>query len=311
MAKSILVAGGAGFLGHHLCKRLIDEGHDVFVVDNLCTGFEDNVIDKSKYEVCDIQQRWSSFSTRKYDIIYNLACPASPVDYQFMPIQTTLTSVVGTNNLLELARLNNAVFVQASTSEVYGEPLHSPQHESNRSHVNPYGPRSNYDSGKMAAEALCYDYKNQYNMSVRVMRIFNCFGPRMAPNDGRVVSNFIVQSLTGRPITIYGSGMQTRSFCYVDDLIDGFVKLGFKDSWEHGPVNVGNPEERTVSSLAYSIIGMVGNGTVHHMPMPQDDPSRRCPDITLAKRELGWSPKVTLEAGLEKTIEWFRSVRNK
>ena len=305
----ILVTGGAGFLGSHLCERLLNDGHDVVCIDNLFTGQKTNIahllanpnfefvrhdiIDPFKYEV---------------DQIYNLACPASPPHYQFNPIKTIKTSVIGAINCLGLAKRVKARVFQASTSEVYGDPQVHPQPESYWGHVNPIGRRSCYDEGKRCAETLFFDYHREHNLDIRVIRIFNTYGPRMHPNDGRVVSNFIVQALKGDDLTLYGDGNQTRSFCYVDDLIEGFVRF-MAQTQTVGPVNLGNPGEFTMLQLAEVILRLVGSTSkIVHKPLPSDDPRQRRPDITLAKKYLGgWEPKVALEAGLERTIAYFRT----
>lgn len=316
--KNVLVAGGAGFIGYHLVRKLEEQGHNVFIVDNLCTGTASHMDGKQALQLditdtsyCEnFVEKLDSYqfaSDVRFDVIFNLACPASPAAYLREPVETVLTSVVGTKNLLDVARHNGSVFVQASTSEVYGDPLNSPQKETDLSHVNPYGPRSCYDSSKMAAEALCHDYRNKYGIDCRVARIFNTFGPRMLMNDGRVVSNFVVQSLLEDPITIYGDGKQTRSFCYVDDLVLGLIALSEQPTWEHGPVNLGNPDERTISELAELVVKLTRKGSVVYEPLPADDPTRRKPDITKAKTYLNWEPKVPLLEGLQKTIDWFQS----
>ncbi|MFZ9682581.1 MAG: UDP-glucuronic acid decarboxylase family protein [Cephaloticoccus sp.] len=304
----ILVTGGAGFLGSHLCDRLLADGHEVVCLDNLFTGRKSNiahllgnpnfefvrhdVIDPFKFEV---------------DQIYNLACPASPPHYQFNPIKTTKTSVMGAINCLGLAKRVKARVFQASTSEVYGDPEVHPQPESYWGHVNPIGRRSCYDEGKRVAETLFFDYHRENKVDIRIVRIFNTYGPRMHPNDGRVVSNFIVQALQGRDITIYGDGKQTRSFCYVDDLIEGFVRL-MNQTKTVGPVNIGNPGEFTMLQLAELTLKLVGGKSkIVHQPLPADDPKQRRPDITLAKTLLGWEPTIALEAGLQRTIEYFKT----
>lgn len=304
-----LVTGGAGFLGSHLCERLLNEGYEVLCVDNFFTGTRDNVAHLSvnphfeiiRHDVCDPLRV-------EVDEIYNLACPASPPHYQHSPIYTTKTSVLGTMNMLGLAKRLNAKFFQASTSEVYGDPEVHPQPESYWGHVNPNGTRSCYDEGKRCAESLCFDYHRQHSVDIKVARIFNTYGPRMHPNDGRVVSNFIVQALKAEPITIYGDGSQTRSFCYVDDLIEAFVRLMRTDSGFTGPVNTGNPGEFTVKQLAETVIKLTGSkSSLEYLPLPQDDPKQRQPDISLAREKLGWEPGIKLEEGLLKTIEYFKS----
>jgi len=318
--KNILIAGGAGFLGYHLVRKLESLGHNVFIVDNMCTGTWKHVEGKQflRLDITDTSycenfvEKLNSMdltSGVKFDVIFNLACPASPAAYQREPVETVLTSVVGTKNLLDVARDHGSIFVQASTSEVYGDPLESPQKETDLSRVNPYGIRSCYDSGKMAAEALCFDYQNKYQVLVRPARLFNTYGPRMLPNDGRVVSNFIVQALYDMPITIYGEGKQTRSFCYVEDMVNGLIALSEHPIWPYGPVNLGNPDERTVAELAELVVKMVGQGKVVYEPLPADDPKQRKPDITKAKTILGWEPKILLEDGLKRTIEYFKMIK--
>ena len=305
--KRILVTGGAGFLGSFLCERLLRENNDVLCVDNFYTGSRDNILhllDDPRFEVLrhDI-----TFPLHvEVDEIYNLACPASPVHYQFDPVQTVKTNVHGAINLLGLAKRTKAKIFQASTSEVYGDPAVHPQTEDYRGSVNPIGPRACYDEGKRCAETLFFDYHRQYGVEIHVARIFNTYGPRMHPNDGRVVSNFIVQALRGEPITLFGDGSQTRSFCYVDDLIDGFLKLMAASSSVTGPVNLGNPGEFTVRELAELVVAMTGSKSpIVSMPLPADDPTRRKPSIERAQEELGWQPVVPLREGLEKTIAYF------
>lgn len=305
--RRILVAGGAGFLGSHLCERLLNEGHTVLCVDNFSTGRMENLRHLQGFE---------GFSVVRHDIvepfdlpvdeIYNLACPASPPHYQRDPIHTMKTSVIGSLNLLELAVRNHARIFQASTSEVYGDPLVHPQPEAYWGNVNSFGPRACYDEGKRSAETLFYDFHKQHRLDIRVVRIFNTYGPRMRPDDGRVVSNFINQALKGEDITIYGDGSQTRSFCYVDDLIEGFHRLMYSEPAIHTPVNIGNPGEFTVRELAERIVAMTGTRSkiVYH-PLPVDDPRQRRPDISVAKKELGWEPTVALEDGLTSTIAYF------
>ncbi len=306
----ILVTGGAGFLGSHLCDRLIKDGHDVLCLDNFFTGSKQNIahlIGKPNFELMrhDVTYPLSV----EVDQIFNLACPASPIHYQLDPVQTTKTSVHGAINMLDLAlRLKARVF-QASTSEVYGDPEQHPQQESYWGRVNPIGPRSCYDEGKRCAETLYFDYHRQYNLDIKVVRIFNTYGPRMHPNDGRVVSNFIVQALKGEDITMYGTGSQTRSFCYVDDLIEGFVRMMATEKGVTGPINLGNPGEFTMLELAEKIIQLTGSKSkLVFMPLPTDDPKQRQPDITLAKENLGWQPKVNLEDGLKETIAYFKKL---
>ncbi|MET0117491.1 MAG: UDP-glucuronic acid decarboxylase family protein [Sedimenticola sp.] len=305
--KRILVTGGAGFLGSHLCERLVGDGHDVICLDNFFTGTKDNVahlMDSPHFELLRHDVTFPLYV--EVDEIYNLACPASPIHYQHDPVQTTKTSVHGAINMLGLAKRTRATIMQASTSEVYGDPEVHPQTEDYWGRVNPIGVRSCYDEGKRCAETLCFDYRRQHNMNIKVARIFNTYGPRMHPNDGRVVSNFIVQALSGDPITIYGDGNQTRSFCYVDDLIEGFVRLmGSPDEFT-GPVNLGNPGEFTIRELAEKVIEMTNSTSeLVYKELPHDDPRQRQPDISLAKRELGWEPLKKLEEGLEKTIPYF------
>jgi UDP-glucuronate decarboxylase len=302
-----LVTGGAGFLGSHLCERLLRDGHDVLCVDNYFTGSKDNIahlLDDIHFEVMRHDVTFPLYV--EVDEIYNLACPASPIHYQFDPVQTTKTSVHGAINMLGLAKRVKAKIMQASTSEVYGNPSQHPQTEAYWGNVNPIGPRSCYDEGKRCAETLFFDYYRQHKLRIRVARIFNTYGPRMLPNDGRVVSNFIVQALKGEDITVYGDGRQTRSFCYVDDLIDGFVRLMAAPDELTGPVNLGNPGEFTILELAEKVIAKIGSKSkVVFKPLPQDDPTQRCPDISLAQNKLAWRPTVQLEAGLDKTIAYF------
>jgi UDP-glucuronate decarboxylase len=310
MKKRILVTGGAGFLGSHLSERLLREGNEVICVDNFFTGDKANIehlLDNRYFEMLRHDVTFPLFV--EIDEIYNLACPASPVHYQFDPIQTTKTSVVGAINMLGLAKRTKAKILQASTSEVYGDPDVHPQPETYKGLVNPIGPRACYDEGKRCAETLFFDYHRIYNMKIKVMRIFNTYGPRMDPNDGRVVSNFIVQALKGEDITIFGNGKQTRSFCYVDDLIDGMIKLMNSRDDFTGPVNIGNPGEFTMLELAEKVIEITDSKSkLVYMALPQDDPMQRQPDITLAKQELAWEPKINLENGLTKTIEYFKTI---
>jgi UDP-glucuronate decarboxylase len=305
--KRILVTGGAGFLGSHLCQRLLAQGNEVISVDNYFTGSKENIARLTKDPYFEaIRHDINIPLYLEVDEIYNLACPASPVHYQYDPIQTTKTSVLGAINMLGLAKRTGAKIFHASTSEVYGDPEVHPQKESYWGHVNPRGERACYDEGKRCAESLFFDYVRQHDVMIKVARIFNTYGPRMHPEDGRVVSNFIIQALTGEPITIYGDGMQTRSFCYVDDLIDGFLLLMNSRDNLQGPVNLGNPVEFTILELANIIIEMTGStSSLDFKPLPSDDPRQRQPDITLAKTELGWQPMVALKEGLEKTIEHF------
>ena len=305
--KRVLVTGGAGFLGSHLCERLVAEGNDVLCVDNYFTGRKDNVaslLGKPNFEAMRHDVCFPLYV--EVDEIYNLACPASPIHYQHDPVQTTKTSVSGAINMLGLAKRLRAKIFQASTSEVYGDPTVHPQTEDYRGNVNPIGPRACYDEGKRCAETLFFDYHRQHKLRIRVARIFNTYGPRMHPNDGRVVSNFIVQALKGDPITLYGNGSQTRAFCYVDDLIEGWVRLMAAPDDVTGPINIGNPVETTVAELAHKIIDLTGSRSkIEHRPLPVDDPTQRCPDISRAKSLLGWEPKVPLETGLKRTIEYF------
>lgn len=303
----ILVTGGAGFLGSHLCDRLISEGHDVLCVDNYFTGDKRNIAHLMDNPYFELMRHDVTFPLYvEVDQIYNLACPASPIHYQHDPVQTTKTSVHGAINMLGLAKRLRARIFQASTSEVYGDPEVHPQPESYWGRVNPIGIRSCYDEGKRCAETLFFDYHRQHKLSIKVARIFNTYGPRMHPNDGRVVSNFIVQALRGEDITIYGEGLQTRSFCYVDDLIDGFLRLMHSPEELTGPVNLGNPAEFTIRQLAELVIDLTGSSSkMVFKPLPQDDPKQRKPDIRLARKELGWEPKVPLEEGLKKTIAYF------
>ena len=304
-----VVSGGAGFLGSHLCDRLLKDGYDVICVDNFFTGTRQNIthlLDNPCFEV--IRHDICEPLRVEVDEIYNLACPASPPHYQHNPIYTTKTSVLGTMNMLGLAKRLNARFFQASTSEVYGDPEVHPQPESYWGHVNPNGTRSCYDEGKRCAESLCFDYHRQHDVDIKVARIFNTYGPRMHPNDGRVVSNFIIQALRNEPITIYGDGSQTRSFCYVDDLIEVFIRLTKTEKGFNGPVNTGNPGEFTIKQLAEKIIEITGSKSeLKYMPLPQDDPKQRQPDIGLAKEKLGWEPEIELEQGLNRTIDFFKS----
>ena len=302
------MTGGAGFLGSHLCGRLLAEGHDVLCVDNYFTGTKDNIADLATHGHFEVMRHDVTFPLYvEVDEIYNLACPASPVHYQFDPVQTTKTSVHGAINMLGLAKRVRARIFQASTSEVYGDPVEHPQTEAYRGNVNPIGPRACYDEGKRCAETLFFDYHRQHKLGIKVARIFNTYGPRMHPNDGRVVSNFIVQALRGESITVYGDGSQTRAFCYVDDLIEGFVRLMATDEAVTGPMNLGNPVEVPVRELAERVLRMTGSKSkLIFKPLPQDDPVQRCPDISYARRTLGWEPKVPLEEGLARTIDYFR-----
>ncbi|MBR0964320.1 SDR family oxidoreductase [Bradyrhizobium diazoefficiens] len=305
----VLVTGGAGFLGSHLCERLLADGHDVLCVDNYFTGRRQNIahlLQNPRFEVLRHDITFPLFI--EVDQIYNLACPASPIHYQSDPVQTTKVSVHGAINMLGLAKRLRARILQASTSEVYGDPAVAEQHEGYWGNVNPIGPRACYDEGKRCAETLFFDYHRQHKLSIKVMRIFNTYGPRMLPNDGRVVSNFIVQALQGEPITIYGDGSQTRSFCYVDDLIEGMVRLMETPADVTGPLNIGNPGEFTIRELAEKILQMTGSKSeLQFAALPEDDPKRRRPNIDLARKVLGWEPKASLEVGLERTISYFRS----
>lgn len=308
----ILVTGGSGFLGSHLCERLLSEGHEVLCVDNFFTGRKSNVSHLLSNPYFEIIRHDITFPLYvEVDQIYNLACPASPVHYQHDPVQTTKTSVLGAINMLGLAKRLDVPIFQASTSEVYGDPEVHPQPESYWGKVNPIGIRSCYDEGKRCAETLFFDYHRQHNLSIKVARIFNTYGPRMHPNDGRVVSNFIVQALKGQDITIYGEGLQTRSFCYVDDLVDGFIRLMNSDSSVTGPINLGNPNEFTIRELADYVIQLTGSKSkIIKMPLPQDDPQQRQPNINIAKNTLDWAPKIELEKGLVKTISYFEDLLN-
>lgn len=306
--ERVLVTGGAGFLGSHLCERLLAAGHEVLCVDNFFTGSRGNIAHLLGHPRFELLRHDVTFPLYvEVDQIYNLACPASPVHYQHDPVQTTKTSVHGAINMLGLAKRLKARILQASTSEVYGDPEVHPQTEGYWGRVNPIGPRSCYDEGKRCAETLFFDYWRQHRVDIKVVRIFNTYGPRMHPNDGRVVSNFIVQALRNQDITIYGDGSQTRSFCYVDDLIDGLVRMMESESGFTGPVNVGNPAEFTIRELAEKVLAMVGGQSrLRFDPLPQDDPRQRQPDISLAQGKLGWQPVTDLDAGLRQTIAYFR-----
>lgn len=309
--KRVLVTGGAGFLGSHLCERLLAEGCDVICVDNFYSGAKDNILHLLDHPHFELIRHDVTFPLYvEVDRIYNLACPASPIHYQWDPVQTTKTSVHGAINMLGLAKRTKARILQASTSEVYGDPEVHPQREDYWGHVNPIGLRSCYDEGKRCAETLFFDYHRQHNLEIRVVRIFNTYGPRMHPNDGRVVSNFIVQALTGQDITIYGDGSQTRSFQYVDDLIEGFVRMMENEAGVIGPVNMGNPGEFTIRELAEKVLAMIpeSRSKLVFKPLPADDPTQRKPDIARAREALGWEPKVALEEGLERTIAYFRTI---
>lgn len=310
MKKKILVTGGAGFIGSHLCKKLLEDGNEVICLDNFFTGSKNNIRNLGEND---------NFEFLRHDIIqpillevdeiYNLACPASPIHYQYNPVKTIKTNILGTLNMLGLAKRVKARLLQASTSEVYGNPLEHPQKENYWGNVNPVGIRSCYDEGKRVSETLCMDYHRQNKIDVKIVRIFNTYGPNMNFNDGRVVSNFIIQALRDKDITVYGDGSQTRSFQYVDDLVEGMIRMMKKDGFT-GPVNLGNPNEVAVKNLAGRILEMIpeSKSKIVYKNLPQDDPQRRCPDIGLAKRKLNWEPKVGLEEGLKKTIEWFRSL---
>lgn len=304
---TILVTGGAGFIGSHLCEHLMSLGHEVVCLDNFFTGSKENIrhlIPSDRFEL--VRSDVTEPINLEVDAIFHLACPASPVHYQLDPVKTVRTNVLGTANMLELAKCLKIPLIQASTSEIYGDPEQHPQKEDYWGNVNPIGPRACYDEGKRCAETLCMDYLRQYGTDVRVMRIFNTYGPRMAINDGRVVSNFIVQALQGAPLTIYGDGSQTRSFQYVDDLVRGMMML-LNSSDFHGPVNIGNPEEYTIGEIAKTILELIGSKSViSYLPLPEDDPRQRKPDITLAREKLGWEPFIKLQEGLKKTIEDFK-----
>lgn len=305
--KKILITGGAGFIGSHLCERLLNEGNDVLCVDNYFTGVKDNIahlLENPRFEIMRHDVTFPLYV--EVDEIYNLACPASPVHYQYDPVQTTKTSVHGAINMLGLAKRLRAKVFQASTSEVYGDPEVHPQHESYWGNTNPIGLRSCYDEGKRCAETLFFDYWRQHQLQIKVARIFNTYGPRMHPNDGRVVSNSIVQALQGDDITLYGDGSQTRSFCYVDDLVEAFIRIMATDDEFVGPVNIGNPGEFTILELAEKVIEFIGSKSrIVNKPLPMDDPTRRRPDITLAREKLGWEPKVELDEGLRRTVDYF------
>lgn len=310
MKKRILVTGGAGFIGSHLCEKLIKDGNEVLCVDNFFTGTRQNIVKLLDNKYFEILRHDICFPLYlEVDEIYNLACPASPVHYQFDPVQTTKVNVSGSINMLGLAKRIKSRILQASTSEVYGDPLQHPQKEEYWGNVNPIGTRSCYDEGKRCAETLFFDYHRQHNLDIKVIRIFNTYGPRMHPSDGRVVSNFIVQALKGEDITLYGDGNQTRSFCYVDDLIDGMIKMMNSRDGFTGPVNLGNPNEKTVLELAELIIKLTkSKSRIINKELPQDDPVRRKPDISLAKKELKWKPKVELEDGLKEAIKYFKKI---
>lgn len=311
--KRVLVTGGAGFLGTHLCERLLNDGHDVLCVDNFFTGSKDNIESLLPHPFFEVMRHDVTFPLYvEVDEIYNLACPASPIHYQFDPVQTTKTSVHGAINMLGLAKRTQAKIFQASTSEVYGDPQIHPQPEDYWGHVNPIGIRSCYDEGKRCAETLFFDYFRQHKLKIKVARIFNTYGPRMHPGDGRVVSNFIVQALRNEPITIYGEGNQTRSFCYVDDLIEAFIRLMDSPDEITGPINLGNPNEFTILELARTVIEMTGSRSeLRFLPLPSDDPKQRQPNITLARNTLDWEPKIALQQGLARTIPYFEELLKK
>ena len=304
-----LVTGGAGFLGSHLCERLLNDGYSVICVDNYYSSTKENIahlLDNPRFEVIRHDVTFPLYI--EVDEIYHLACPASPIHYQRDPVQTTKTAVHGSINMLGLAKRTGAKILLTSTSEIYGDPLVHPQTEDYWGNVNPIGPRACYDEGKRAAETLFFDYHRQHYLKIKVVRLFNTYGPRMHPHDGRVVSNFVVSALTGKPITIYGEGQQTRSFCYVDDLIDGLIAMMNSADEVTGPINLGNPGEFTIAELAAEVIKQTGvNPGIEYLPLPPDDPTRRQPDITRAKQTLGWEPTIELESGLAKTIEYFRA----
>jgi UDP-glucuronate decarboxylase len=306
----ILVTGGAGFIGSHLCERLLREGHDVICLDNFFTGSKRNIIhlmDDHRFEL--VRHDITEPILLEVDRVYNLACPASPIHYQYNPVKTIKTSVMGAIHMLGLAKRVRARVLQASTSEVYGDPHVHPQQEEYWGNVNPIGIRSCYDEGKRVAETLMMDYHRQNGVDIRIVRIFNTYGPRMAENDGRVVSNFIIQALSGEPLTVYGEGSQTRSFCYVDDLVEGMIRMMECDGFV-GPVNLGNPCETSILEFARRIVALTGSGSeVVFRPLPADDPRQRQPDITLAKEKLGWEPRVDVETGLKKTIDYFAAIR--
>ena len=307
MKQKILITGGAGFIGSHLCERLLNDGNDVLCVDNYFTGTKSNIahlLDNHQFELMRHDVTFPLYV--EVDQIYNMACPASPVHYQYDPVQTTKTSVHGAINMLGLAKRVNARIFQASTSEVYGDPTQHPQQESYWGNVNPIGPRSCYDEGKRCAETLFFDYFRQHNLDIKVGRIFNTFGPRMRPDDGRVISNFIVQALTEKDITVYGKGDQTRSFCYVDELVEGILRLMTTEKGVTGPMNLGNPIEYTILEIAEIVIDQIGSKSkIIFEPLPEDDPKQRQPDISFAKSELNWEPKTQLKEGLDKTIQYF------
>lgn len=310
MKKRILVTGGGGFIGSHLCERLLKEGNEVLCVDNFFTGAKSNIAHIMNNPYFEVMRHDITFPLYvEVDEIYNLACPASPIHYQLDPVQTIKTAVHGAINMLGLAKRLKIKILQASTSEIYGNPSVHPQPETYWGSVNPIGVRSCYDEGKRCAETLFFDYHRQHKLKIKVARIFNTYGPRMHLNDGRVVSNFIIQALTGKDITVYGDGSQTRSFCYVDDMIEGLIKLMNSDDDFTGPVNIGNPHEISILELAEKVLRITkSRSKIVHKPLPQDDPVRRCPDITLAKKQLNWKPKTNLDNGLKKTVEYFKKI---
>ncbi|PZW48134.1 UDP-glucuronate decarboxylase [Humitalea rosea] len=312
LRQRVLVTGGAGFIGSHLCERLLDAGANVLCVDNFFTGSHDNIAHLLPHPQFEVMRHDVTFPLHvEIDAIYNLACPASPIHYQHDPVATTKVSVYGAINMLGLAKRTGARILQASTSEVYGDPAVHPQPEAYWGNVNPIGPRSCYDEGKRCAETLFFDYHRQHKVAIKVARIFNTYGPRMHPHDGRVVSNFIVQALSGKPLTLYGDGAQTRSFCYVDDLVDGLMRLMATPGDVTGPVNLGNPEEFTMRDLARLVVELTGSRSeLTHLPLPEDDPRQRRPDIAMARSLLNWSPTIRLVDGLERTIAYFRRQTN-
>lgn len=309
-SKRIAITGGAGFLGSHLCEKLLAQGHEVLCIDNFFTGSKNNLLPFFDNPLFELVRHDITFPLYvEVDEIYNLACPASPVHYQFDPVQTTKTSVHGAINMLGLAKRVKAKIFQASTSEVYGDPQIHPQLETYWGHVNPTGIRACYDEGKRCAETLFFDYHRQHRLSIKIARIFNTYGPRMHPDDGRVVSNFIVQALRGKPLTVYGDGSQSRSFCYVDDLIDGFISLMATEHHITGPVNLGNPEQFSILELAEKILALTNaRSEIVFTPLPADDPQQRCPDISRAQEQLGWRPSISLETGLKSTIDYFAEI---